>query len=122
MASFDLPQLQWQYIRSTEREQCTELENQRLRKEVASLFDSSSRASKVNAQFAVTFQAAIHKFATLSKAELMKLKLTYIQELNALMKEKQLLSDAFSKLIGLLPIQEKEIEVYWRVYMRHTAL
>jgi hypothetical protein len=114
MSSFDSVQLQWQYIRSTEREQCTERENVNLRKELKDLTlklqDASSNTS-LNDKLAKDLTSMIKKFSTFSKADMMKLKLAFIQELSALMKEKQILSEAFSKLIGLVPAREKEIEI-----------
>lgn len=116
--SIDFVQLRWQQIRQTEALQLVESENLALKKEIQELKSVKPVAAVVLVDpNAGADKKLIQKFAVNMKnillrtqSELLKLKLTSVQEINHLMNHKNLLSEAFDNLHSAYRIKEAEFE------------
>jgi chromosome segregation ATPase len=111
--SFDLVQVQWQNIRSIEREQATDQLNIRLRAEIKQLrlqLEDASNSTASTDRMSKEVMLLVGKNTKSLRAGMQKLKLSFIKELNELMKDKQQLGSAFAKCIALIPLKDKQIK------------
>jgi hypothetical protein len=113
MATVDLVQLQWQNIRSLEREQAAEQWNIRLKQDIKELeakLEQANGDKTALKAFADKVLKVVNKSATCQRAEIQRLKLAFIKEMNESLKEKQKVDQGFSKLILILPAKDKQIK------------
>jgi chromosome segregation ATPase len=111
--SFDLVQMQWQDIRSIEREQATEQLSIRLRAEIKQLrlqLDQASNSTAATDKMQKDVKLLVGKSTKSLRAGMQKLKMSFIKELNELIKDKQQLGSAFAKCIALIPVKDKQIK------------
>jgi len=115
--TLDLIQLQWQRIRTAERERETEIENVRLREQVKKLQnevnDSKKTSTAKNAEMQHMFKSW-QKFFLSTKAEVMKIKLLFIKEMNSTLIDKDILSSAFSKFLALYVSRDGDLKLLER--------
>ena len=112
--NLDLVQLQWQRIRTAERERETELENVKLRKEIDDLNDrlkASEENDALSKKDYLNVLKAMQRKCSISKAELMKFKLETIKEMSAVLQEKDKLSSAFEHVFARFHGKESDVEV-----------
>jgi hypothetical protein len=116
--SIDFVQLRWQQVRAVEAAQVIETDNVDLRKRVLQLQkdveEAETSSAKNNANKGVELLAikkhcqSLKTFSMRTQSEILKLKLTFIQEMGALANQKNLLAQAFENLMALLKAKEGE--------------
>mmetsp|Transcript_2274 Transcript_2274/g.4038 ORF Transcript_2274/g.4038 Transcript_2274/m.4038 type:complete len:407 (-) Transcript_2274:940-2160(-) len=115
--SLDFVQLRWQQIRAAEAAMVVENENIALKKEIAELKKShTENLAKLSASQGIDKLVIakhcqyLRTFAMRTNSELIKLKITYGQEVSGLVSQKELMGKAFENVLAILKMKEAQNE------------